>query len=67
MPRIWWLDARKRIEKIVGENAFEQKKKKPRSKFNARLALIGLRTTGSSDIKLEKRIVGGRSFFSNRD
>ena len=27
MPRIWWLDARKRIEKIVGENAFEQKKK----------------------------------------
>ena len=29
MPRIWWLDAPKRIEKIVGENAFEQKKKNP--------------------------------------
>ena len=28
------------------ENAFEQKKKKPGSKFNLRLALIGLRTTG---------------------
>ena len=28
------------------ENAFEQKKKKPRLKFNPGLALIGLRTTG---------------------
>ena len=31
---IWWLDALKRIEKIIRENAFEQKKKKPRLKFN---------------------------------
>ena len=35
-----------RIEKIVGENAFEQKKKKPGLKCNPELALIGLRTTG---------------------
>jgi len=40
------LDALKRIERIIGENAFEQKKKKPGIKFNPRLALIGLRTTG---------------------
>ena len=39
------MDALKRIEKIVGENAFEQKKKKPRLKFNPGLALIGLRIT----------------------
>ena len=43
---IWWMDAVKRIEKIIRENAFEQKKKKPRLKFNPGLALIGLRTTG---------------------
>ena len=40
------MDALKRIEKIIRENAFEQKKKKPRLKFNPGLALIGLRTTG---------------------
>ena len=34
LPTIWWLDALKRIEKIIRENAFEQKKKKPRLKFN---------------------------------
>ena len=27
-PTIWWLDAQK-IEKIIWENAFEKKKKKP--------------------------------------
>ena len=43
---MWWLDALKRIEKIIRENAFEQKKNKPRLKFNSGLALIGLRTTG---------------------
>ena len=43
---MWLLDALKRIEKIVRENAFEQKKKKPRLKFNLGLMLIGLRTTG---------------------
>ena len=40
------MDALKRIEKIIQENAFEQKEKKPRLKFNPGLALIGLRTTG---------------------
>ena len=29
MPTIWWLDALKRIEKIIRENALEQMKKKP--------------------------------------
>ena len=41
-----WLDALKRIEKIIWENAFEQKTKNPRLKFNPELALISLRTTG---------------------
>ena len=40
------MDALKRIEKIIRENAFEQKKKKLRLKFNPGLALIGLQTTG---------------------
>ena len=31
------MDALKRTEKIIRENAFEQKKKKPRSKFNEQL------------------------------
>ena len=42
----------KRIEKIVRENAFDEKKKRPGLKFNPGLALIGLRTPGpwASDI-----------------
>ena len=40
------MDALKGIEKIIQENAFEQKEKKPRLKFNPGSALIGLRTTG---------------------
>ena len=35
------------MEKIIRENAFEQKKKKLGLKLNPGLALIGLRTTGS--------------------
>ena len=35
------------MEKIIRENAFEQKKKKLGLKLNPELALIGLRTTGS--------------------
>ena len=38
--------ALKRREKIVRENAFEQKKKKPGLKFNPGVALIDLRTSG---------------------
>ena len=34
LPAIWWVDALKRIEKIIQDNASEQKKKKPRLKFN---------------------------------
>ena len=41
------LDALKRVEKFIWENAFEQKTKNPRLKFNPELRLIGLRTTGS--------------------
>ena len=40
------MDALKKIEKIFRENASEQKKKKPRLKFNPGLALTDLRTTG---------------------
>ena len=36
----------KRIEKIVQENPFDEKKKRPGLKFNPGLVLIGLRTTG---------------------
>ena len=39
---IWRLDALKRREKIIRENAFEQKKKNPGLEFNLGLALIGL-------------------------
>ena len=37
----------KKLAKIIRENTFQQKKKKPGLKFNPGLALIGLRTTGS--------------------
>ena len=48
LPTIWWLDALKRREKIIQENAFGhvQKKKEPELKFNPGLGLIGLWTTG---------------------
>ena len=35
-----------RIEKIVWENAFDEKKKRPRLKVNPGLVLIGLWATG---------------------
>ena len=35
------IDALNRIWKIICENAFKEKKKKPEFKFNPRLALIG--------------------------
>ena len=40
------LDTLKRIKKIIRESAFDSKKKKPGLKFNLRLALTGVRTTG---------------------
>ena len=39
---IWYLDALTRIEKIILENAFKQKKKKTGLKFNLGLGLISL-------------------------
>ena len=57
MSTIWWLVTLKRIEKIVRENAFDERKKRPGLKFNPRLALIGLRTTGPwiSTIKIVEK------------
>ena len=55
------MDALNRREKIIWENAFEQKKKKPGLKFNPGLALIGLRATGpwclmvSTPVRIEVR------------
>ena len=40
----------KRIEKIIRESAFDEKKKKPGLKFNPRLASTGLRTTGTRSL-----------------
>ena len=45
MSTIWWLDALKRIETIIRESAFQQKKKKQGLKGTPRL--ISLWTTGS--------------------
>ena len=46
LPTIWGLHTLKRIEKIIRGNAFDKKKKNPGLKFNPRLALTGVRTTG---------------------
>ena len=40
------------MEKIARENTFDEKKKRPGEKFNPGLALIGLRTTGSSQLSV---------------
>ena len=41
----------KKIEKIIRESAFDNKKKKIRLKFNPGLALTGVRTTGPWSLK----------------
>ena len=41
LPTIWWLDILKRIEKIIQQNAFDKKKKKPGLKFNPRFKQLG--------------------------
>ena len=45
MSTIWLFATLKRIEKFFGENAFDEKKKRPGLKFNPGLALNGLQTT----------------------
>ena len=40
------MDTLKRIEKIIRESAFDEKKVNPGLKFNPGLALTGVRTTG---------------------
>lgn len=42
LSTIWRLEALKKIAKIIQENAFKRKKKKPGIKFNPGLALISL-------------------------
>ena len=50
----------KRIEKIIRESAFDEKKKNPALKFNPRLALTCLRTTGArSFVRLSGFIIWG--------
>ena len=49
LPTIWWLPTLKRIEKLARENTFDEKEKRRGEKFNPGLALIGLRTTVSSN------------------
>ena len=58
------MDALKRIQKIIRENALEQKKKKPRLKYNPGLALIGLRTTWSRVQPFYIDFSKGLRFFS---
>ena len=41
------MDTPKRIEKIIRESAFNNRKKKAGLKFNLPLGLTGVRTTGS--------------------
>ena len=48
------MDVLKRIEKIIRDNACEQKKKKPGLKFNPGLALTDLRATRSRDRRLHQ-------------
>ena len=43
---IGYSDTLKRKEKIIRKSAFDNKKKKPGLKFNPRLALTDVRTTG---------------------
>ena len=50
MSTSWWLRALKITEKIIRENAFEHKKRKPGLNLTPGWALIGLRTTGPSSV-----------------
>ena len=55
------MDSLTRRGKIIRENAFGQKKKKPELKFNPGLALMGLRKTGPWSIPLvTKGLEGGK-------
>ena len=50
----------KRIDKIVRENAFDEKKERPGLKFNPGFALIGLRTTAPGcPAKVQRKRRGG--------
>ena len=53
------MATQKRLEKIVRENAFDEKKQRPGLKFNPGLALIGLRTTGPLAVrpKLDQELI----------
>jgi len=49
----------KKIEKIIRESAFAKKKKKPGLKFNPRLVLSGVQTTGPWMIKVDFFLTAG--------
>ena len=52
--------SKKNVE-IIRESAFNEKKKKPRLKFNPRSALTGVRTTGPRNWKQWLcKILGGK-------
>ena len=51
----------KKIQKIIRESAFDNKKKKARLKFNPGLVLTGVRTTGPSTIPFNPGLPGGPS------
>ena len=61
MSTVWWLDALKRAEKVIGEAAFEQTKKKPGLKFNPRLELIGFRTNWALCFQRNKRFIKSKT------
>ena len=57
----------KRIEKIIRESAFDEKKKKPGLTFNPRLALTVLQTTGAWALVKFVDLVTGRLFEVGAD
>ena len=57
------MDALKRIEKIVRDEDFDEKKNKPGLKFNPGLALVGLRTTRPCNISISSFLSGFRSDY----
>ena len=54
----WWLDTLKRIDKIIGESAFDTKKKKAGLKFNPGLVLTCVRKTGPCTPKGQDKVTG---------
>ena len=56
MKAVWWLDTAKRIERIIKENAFDEKKKKSGLKLNPALAPTGFEKLGPKGVQNLKKI-----------